>query len=444
MVGTKIQWRYFSWLLNFPCNATSRHRATNKRYTIKPWTVQGEFLLALATSSPGLTGRKRGGGVDGAARTSSQNFPPPKTGMALIVRDELMSQCVSAGRDLQYIVRQQLESGDDKLLSKAKLEKVFAPVVKYVERYTEEKVRREIDETTELMKRKKQRDAMEVKIASLKRSLDNTTVVRINGKPPQAIRNQMSAAKRLKKVVEEKLVPEFESASVVELEPEIPLEELDPNAGNPDWYWASCWDKYVPALEIKVDAPANKLLKDRDLYNFGKYLRSKKLTRRFTIAEIIERLQRNNNTFSVDKENMERLVEVLKKIDSLLLHDIITRVQMLNFVREINTLDRTDQFIVMSALEHVRKSYPRCGAEDCDNVVKEQDPDVCEICDTKLCGSCISDRCAEHGERCAACDDNFVELDNGTISFYCTKTDCAGRICVKCNIDGLKLCNKHQ
>lgn len=323
--------------------------------------------------------------------------------MALIVRDELMRECLSAGRLVEQIMREKLGTDAATGLADSELEEAFQPVMKYVEERTEVRIRSELDEAEAIAKQKKLEEKLDDKRATIKNTIHDKVVLNINGK-----RNSLVSTKKAKRIrraiVEEKLLPEIAAAEVVEHSPDASLSELDRDTDLDHYTWSSHWDRFCPTIDVTISEPGDVAI-GGDVRSFAEYIHSKKDTH-FTVQDILEVLRKDKYTFEVGNDR-KTIKSLLHQLERFVVPDDLNGIAVMKFVTDIQTTSYYTKECVMDIVQYFYKKATRqrwCGAYDCYTefpIILEKKPSVCkeEGCRAKICDECWDlgrKKCEEH------------------------------------------------
>jgi len=321
--------------------------------------------------------------------------------MALIVRDELMRECLSAGRLVEQIMREKLGTDAATGLADSELEEAFQPVMKYVEERTEVRIRSELDEAEAIAKQKKLEEKLDDKRASIKSTIHDKVVLNINGKRDSLVSTKK--AKRIRRAItEEKLLPEIATAEVVEYSPDTSLSELDRDTELEHYTWSSHWDRYCPSIHVTIGEPGDVAI-GGDVRSFAEYIHCKKNTH-YTIQDILEVLRKDTYTFAVG-EDRKTIKALLQQLERFVVPDDLAGIAVMKFVTDIQAASYLTKECVMDIVKYFYKNAIRqrwCGTYDCYTpVILEKKPRVCKEadCRVKICDECWDlgrKKCEDH------------------------------------------------
>ena len=299
--------------------------------------------------------------------------------MALIVRDELMEQCVLTGRALESKIR---TIPSDRPLTDEELEATFEPIVKYVEEHTETRIRRELDEQEAVLKEKLKANEHAEALATLKCELEDSVVINVNGKRATVAGDL--AAKRVKRFISAKPVPELEGASYKEFDPQVSLENLEEEGDNVELEERDSphWDKYIPSLDLTLPPESTKLIDyDCGTLELSKYFAANNLSRQVAIERAIamsKLLQLDRPVRSLEKSlNTSQTMAASRETDQ-----IAGKV-----VREIMSSGwETTQ--IQKTLWERPSIYDPCWAKKCTKMRCGENVRQCERCESAICEEC--------------------------------------------------------
>ena len=311
---------------------------------------------------------------------SSDNQSIKTLNMALIIRDELMEQCVLTGRALESKIR---TIPSDRPLTDEELEATFEPIVKYVEELTETRIRRELDEQEAAQKEKLKANKRADVIAALRCELEDSVVLNVNGKRKTVVSEV--TAKRTKRFISKKPVPEMEGASYKEFDPQVPLDDLEDEEYNVDLeeYDSPHWDKFIPSLDITLP-PESKSLID---YNHGvprlpKYLAANNLSRQKAIERALAMSKFMKNDYVRGSNNLEKTLQTSQTMAASSETDqtaIKVIREMMSFGYEVTQLQLK--------LWDRPSIYDTCSVKKCAKVCGEN-VRQCESCRNSICAEC--------------------------------------------------------
>lgn len=183
---------------------------------------------------------------------------------AIIVHTAFVQQCVKVGRTVVDELRTAILNDEE--ITDEKLEKLFTPLIEFVEKETDTRVGRETDEIRAKVAEELELQAKEKKLSQIRTYIENYTSVNVNGKRQSGFHTEKSV-KRLKKAISDpktqELIPEFKTVTMATGQPmKDPIDlAKDPSiyVEGVEWY-DNIWKDYCPQVYFTVDPPADEIL----------------------------------------------------------------------------------------------------------------------------------------------------------------------------------------
>lgn len=233
---------------------------------------------------------------------------------AIIIHTAFVQECVKVGRTVVEELREAIVNNEE--ITDERLEKLFTPLIDFVEKETDTRVAREADEIRAKLAEKTEQQEKEEMVNEIRDLLDDYFVINVNGKRYGC--EEGNVAKRLRLTVnsskDQEQFPELKTAVIEDADPvkNPALLIEDPNLLKEESNWEG-WEDYCPQINVKIDPPGQKLLRFTSQSLF-KYI-AKKHDQLANIASYTERLREYSNVLFRGSYYGHEAVELAKLYD---------------------------------------------------------------------------------------------------------------------------------
>lgn len=328
--------------------------------------------------------------------------------MALALREGLVKACVETGRKVEQTVIENFKAGVEGPLSDEKLAEVVKPLVDYVEKGVEQRIRQEIADVEAAMKDKLSQLEDEKKVLAVISTIESKVGISVNGKRKDTM--TPSVAKRLKKILADSdigldLKPkEVGQDTVVEYAPEVNPAKIRSDSIHYYSAYSNYWEKYCGTLEITVDDSVADLI-GGGIKEIAAYVRNNKtaLNDPAAVADLITKAE---GLFRLPYLKMDKVASTLQMLDLVLKKETITKHEfalVLHILHEIKDEECTAVLELTEACQAKARlpSVGMCNGINCINNVTEISAICLEPnCEEHLCVFCVArtGRCVSHDE----------------------------------------------
>jgi hypothetical protein len=233
---------------------------------------------------------------------------------AIIIHTAFVQQCVKVGRTVVEELREAIVNNEE--ITDERLEKLFTPLIDFVEKETDTRVAREADEIRAKLAEKTEQEEKEDMVNEIRDQWDDHFVINVNGKRLGC--EEGETAKRLRRTIENsEAQEEFPELKTAVIEDAAPVKNPallieDPDLLKEEAGWDG-WEEYCPQINVKIDPPGQKLLRFTSPALF-KYM-VKKNPQLDNIASYTEQLYQHSKTlfggsyYGQDAVNLAKLCD---------------------------------------------------------------------------------------------------------------------------------------
>lgn len=232
------------------------------------------------------------------------------TERAIIVHTEFVKQCVKVGRSVVEELREAIANNEE--ISDERIEKLFTPLINFMEKEADTRVSREADEIRAKLEDVKELEKKEDAVNDIRDEIEEKFIINVNNK--RKFCKDGPTTKRMRSAITSPkaraVFPELETATVTDAPPiKDPSKLIDDPRLLRKCSNSKAWHDYCPQVNITIDPPGEELLTSDSKASLN-YLEKKNI-RMNTIEQYIPFYHAHQNAFSYhSSEALEKLTKL--------------------------------------------------------------------------------------------------------------------------------------